>query len=129
MSNGLDVYLGNSQWARRTQISERKTQTIQTHNAVNIGPSSNSASAWIDCNGFDQINVTMLNDASTNSKVSIHWSHDGTNLHGQDFEILPQNSLKERVVRTGVKARYARIVVINTDTASHTISAWVYLIA
>ncbi|HHB2481314.1 TPA: hypothetical protein ACORDH_002765 [Bacillus cereus] len=130
-------YLGEGIWARRTNIDasdimmpvdvqSHHAETIQTHNNVVIAPSVWNNGAWIDASGFDEIAVTMTNNASTKNRVNIHWSHDGINHHG-DESLLPEGTSTIRAEITKTKARYFRLCVNNGDTAPHNMSAWAYL--
>lgn len=109
-------------------MRERKVQTTQSHNAVSVAPTSGQVlSAWINCEGFDKIAVTLMNDAATNSILHIYWSNDGVTEHGWDLTLLSSSTQQRRAAVTDTKAKYAKIVVTNTDAAAHTMSAWVYL--
>lgn len=109
--------------------TSRDSQTFQTHNAVSV-PGSNGvldSTTWIDCKGYDQIAVTFLNDASTSATISVIWSNDGAAKHGDDV-IIATGTSSRRAGRTGVKARYCKVSLLNADAAAHTMSAWAYLI-
>jgi hypothetical protein len=121
-----DVTVAESTILQPVDIQARYSQTIQTHNAVSVGANGWGASSWIDCNGFDKLALTLLNDASTASKAVIHWSHDGITHHGET-SILSSEATAKRTSITDVQARYARININNADTVSHIMSAWVYL--
>lgn len=109
-----------------TEIQSRRTQTIQTHNAVSLpATTGSSASAWIDTDGFNEIAITMLNDATTNTVIDIGWSNDGITMHGLDFGTA--TNVKYKALRYTTVARYVRVVVTNTDASAHTVSAWAYL--
>lgn len=108
-------------------IQSRYAQTIQTHAGTMVAPVSSSIpTTWIDCNGFDSISVTLLNDAATTTVGNIQWSHDGVNRHGDDSIFAPA-STQRRTATTTIKARYAKLHLDNNDAAPHTFSAWVYL--
>lgn len=128
----MRVTTADSAIMQPVEIQGHLSQTIQTHNAVSVPLSGNSIAPtnWIDCGGFDQIAVTLLNDAATASKVSILWSHDNATTHGVDWDILLSGTTQQRVIRTGVKARYMKVRLDNADTAAaHVMSAWAYLLA
>ena len=110
------------------EIQSRLASTIQTHNAVSVGASGNSTSAsFIDCDGFDKVALTLLNDAATNSQVDIYWSHDGSSNHGQETIIANGGGVRRNGI-TDIKARYAKMLVYNNDSAlAHTMSAWAML--
>ena len=110
-----------------TEIQSRRTQTIQTHNAVSIIASGNSNSAWISTDGFDRIAISFLNDASTTSTAHVYWSFTGTTVQGADYSAIASSTVKERTAEISVKAPYVMVSIVNGDTASHTMSAWVYL--
>ncbi len=109
------------------QIVKRKQTTIQTHNAVSIAAGAISIGSWIDCNGFDKLAITLLNDATTSSQVHVYWSNDGVNNQGYDEAVVANNTISLKAGITDVKARYARLYVHNGDTVAHTMSAWAYL--
>lgn len=117
----------------RYEITGRTTKTIQTHNAVSVGPSGFSVqgigSNWIDCNGFSDISLTFINDAATTSQVNVQWSNDNATTHGQDYGVVASSTNAQKAGTTKVKARYAKVSAFNGDTASHTMSAWAYLSA
>ena len=108
------------------QIVKRKQTTIQTHNQVSVGASTGSNSAWIDCNGFDKVAFTLLNDTTASNQANADWSNDGINVHAQEV-ILATSTQKERPTITDTKARYVRFYVYNGDTVAHIMSAWAYL--
>jgi hypothetical protein len=125
-NGALDTNLKASEIIQPVDIQARYSQTIQTHNAVSVGASGSSASNWINCDGFDNVAVSLLNDASATNKVDVAWSHDGINQH--TFEtVCNTTSAKYNVGEVGIKAQYCKLVLINSDTASHTMSAWAYL--
>jgi hypothetical protein len=120
------VNITGSDVMQPVEIQGRYAQTIQTHNAVNVGASGTSNSTWIDCNGFDRLAGTMKNDASTNSSINVFWSNDGVTTHGNET-VVAQNTLNLKSFETPIKSRYAMVVVSNSDTIAHTMSAWAYL--
>jgi hypothetical protein len=125
-------------WIRGTSIEESQVilpmdlqshlqQTIQTHNAVSVAANNFSQSTWIDCDGFDKVAITMINDASTVNAVDVQWSNDATNIHGVE-SIIGNASSQYRYGITDTKARYARVKVYNLATdIAHTQSCWAYL--
>lgn len=125
--NPLDINVNASAVIQPVDVQARYAQTIQTHSATVITPSTTSVqSSWMDCNGFDKVAITLLNDAATSSDSSISWSHDGSTVQGKET-VLASASQKERCGVVDIKARYAKVSVTNFDAAPHTISAWVYL--
>lgn len=123
------VSVGGSGIVLPVNIDSRKATTIQTHNAVSIALSGSSVEAsWHDADGIDNISLTILNDALTASSADIYWSHDGTNIQGAEYAIVPSGSQRYRAVNTPVKARYFKVALNNGDgAAAHTMSAWAYL--
>jgi hypothetical protein len=123
--NGVSITTANP---LPINIQSRYSQTIQTHNAVSIGASQWSTSTtWIDCDGFDKIAFTLLNDAIVTSSGNILWSNDGVAQHGEEVSVLATNNLIRKTGITDVKARYAKLSINNGDASAHTISAWAYL--
>jgi hypothetical protein len=108
-------------------IQARLSQTIQTHSGVSIAPSGSSGSVWIDCDGFDKLAITTLNDASKSLAISVQWSHDGVNIQGAEMDIKSTGSYLWGATITDVKSRYVKVSIYNNDTAPHTINAWIYL--
>ena len=109
-------------------VQARLSQTIQTHNAVSVAASGTSNQTnYMDCDGFDKLGVTALNDAATSNTVNVIWSNDGVNPHGQETVCSAQaTSLRSGI--TDVKARYVKVQLINGDGAlAHIMSAWAYL--
>jgi hypothetical protein len=117
-SNGLPVVL-----------TGRNAKTIQTHNAVSVPLSGNSLqSSWMDLSGYYEISVNMLNDAGAVCSADLYWSTDGINIQGTDQNIVASSSKSYGSGNTKIKARYAKVRVVNGDAgAAHTMSAWVYL--
>lgn len=129
-SNGAaNVQLTGSNVIQPTEIQSRYATTIQTHTGAVVAPSnSNTQTAWMDCDGFSEICLTVLNDGATDNKADIQWSNDGTNMHGADFNIIPPGATQYRAVSTQIKARYAKIKIYNNATdIAHTMNAWAYL--
>lgn len=125
-NNGLQTKIVASDIQQPVEIQGRYATTIQTHNAVNILASGSSVSTtWIDCNGFSELAITLLNDAGTNSAIDIQWSNDGTALHGKDY--LAGSTPQHKAMSVPIKARYAKVQLWNNDTVAHTMSAWAYL--
>ncbi len=123
-----NVSLVSSNVAQPVDIQARLSQTIQTHNAVSVALSGNSQSAWLDCDGFDKIAFSLINDASTNSSMDVYWSNDGTNIHATERVIATGAGTNRQPVETGTKARYYKVRINNEDAAlAHTMSAWAYL--
>lgn len=120
------VQIVDSEVQQPVEIQGHRTETIQTHNAVNIATTVWSGSAWFDTDGYSEVSLTMLNDASTNSQAALEWSNDGATKHGSET-LLATNTLKERCATTSTKARYVKVAINNPDAASHIFSAWIYL--
>lgn len=109
-------------------LTGRKTQVIQTHNAVSVAASGLGVGSWIDCNGFDQIAFTFLNDAGASASADLQWSNDGANQHGLEAGVIILNNSRYKQGITPTKARYCRLILSNGDTgAAHTMSVWAYL--
>jgi hypothetical protein len=110
-----------------TLLGGRQT-SILTQNAVSISASGTSNSAFYDTYGYSDIAVTMINDASTSSSGSLKWSHDPSGAPVvMDDTIIASNTLNRKGAITSTKARYVQVSIANGDTASHTMSAWIYL--
>jgi hypothetical protein len=127
-NNPLPIKHSASDIIQPVEVQSKYASTIQTHNAVSIALSGSSIpSTWIDCDGFDKLACTMINDASTNSWANIYWSNDGTTLHG--FETMfASNAQQQKSGIVDIKARYAKVVLGNADASlAHTMSAWAYL--
>jgi hypothetical protein len=123
-----NIQLTSSNVIQPIDVQSRLQTTIQTHNAVSVALSSSSEqTSWIDCDGFIEIALTMLNDGVTNSSLNVYWSNDGTNKHG--FEtVVATSAVQYKAGSVPIKARYAKVRVDNGDAgAAHTMSAWAYL--
>lgn len=109
------------------QLTGSNAKTVPTQNAVSVGATNGiSTSSWVDCSGFTDISITMLNDAASASSINLVWSNDGVTDHG--FETLvSSNTLQRKAASTKIKARYCKVQLSNTDAAAHTMSAWAYL--
>lgn len=126
-TGALGVNVKQSDAIVPVDIQNRLASTIQTHAGVAVaGSGSASQASYMDCDGFDKVAITLLNDASLASSANILWSNDGTTNHGSETVIVSgPTSIKAGV--TDIKARYAKVQVVNGDTAVHTMSAWAYL--
>lgn len=122
----MKVNIENSDIMQPIEIQGHLQTTIQTHNGVTIAPSSSNDSVFIDTLGFDKIAVTVLNNASTTSAVTIKWSHDGATVVADD-SLNITNTANRKAGITDTKARYAQVSITNSDTAPHIFSAWAYL--
>lgn len=109
-------------------LTSRDSRTIQVHAGASVPATSGTVTSatWIDCSGYDQISVTLMNDAGTNSFANVVWSNDATVNHGNET-IIPTGNQAQKAGRVGVKARYAKVLIGNTDAAAHVMSAWAYL--
>ena len=124
-----EVTIGNWPTSQDVTMASRAGMVVQTHNAVVIPASEWSEQTdWMDCAGYDTLNVTLLNDAAVASAANVIWSHDGTTKQGEDSGVIPSGSTTRKAGRVTVKARYAKVTVNNPDTATHTVSAWAYMI-
>jgi hypothetical protein len=109
-------------------VQSRLQTTIQTHNAVSVAATTGTSdSSWIDTDGFNELAITLMNDATTNSSADLYWSHDGSSIHGVEANFIPSDGIQKKVANTITKARYMKLHIFNTDAASHTMSAWAYL--
>lgn len=125
--NEADGY--NSDGSQNVKISGRAGNTTQTQTNVSIaGNSSNTQSTWMDLSGYSDLQLTVTNDAVTTHYATIYWSHDGINTHGTDV-IIPSGTTSGRTATIKIRARWAKVVLSNADTAQHTMNAWVYLTA
>jgi hypothetical protein len=131
-SNAAQVHVANQTDTiiQPIEIQSHYAQTIQTHNAVSVAISTWSNGSWIDTDGFNSLDVTLLNDNTTASALEVHWSNDGVTLHAKETGIVSAtgNNVRCNVNEIPTKARYVRISVNNADSAlAHTMSAWAYL--
>lgn len=123
----VSAQLTGSNVIQPTDIQSHLQTTIQTHNAVSVALSGNSVGSWIDADGFDKIGCTMAGDNSFSNSCSIHWSNDGSTLHGAE-SIIATGTGQQRAGITDTKSRYFRLVLGNNDSAAaHTMSAWAFL--
>jgi hypothetical protein len=125
----LKVLLDSTNIVLPVDVQARYPQTIQTHNAVSVTGSGSSTGSWIDANGFNEIGITMVNDAVTLSGAFLQFSNDGVNKHGEDVSpntIVNHNQQTKTGIRP-ITARYVRLVLVNGDASAHIMSAWVYL--
>jgi hypothetical protein len=121
-----DVTIIGADIIQPVDIQSHYQQTIQNINAVSLPATTGSTTGtWIDCDGFDRIAWTVMNDAGTSLTHQLVWSHDGTTQHGTDQSISATN--RWQINETSTKARYVRVFVSNPDAAAHTVSAWIYL--
>ncbi|MEH7209610.1 hypothetical protein V7094_25920 [Priestia megaterium] len=129
-------YLGDGIWARRTSLEDaeimmpsdlqnRHSETIQVITASTVTAGNSATSSWYDCDGFSAIGITLASDAPKESSIIIQWSNDGTNLHGE--ETLASGNSQYKPAHTNKVADYVRLKVINGDTASHVMNAWLNL--
>jgi hypothetical protein len=128
-NNPLPVDMGGNTAIVPIDVQSRLQTTIQTHNAVSVALSGSSYgdNLWHDSDGFNQLGLTLLNDASATCSLSVYWSNDGVNMHGCETAIASSaGQYKTALIDT--KARYFKCQVINGDAAlAHTMSAWAYL--
>ena len=118
----------NDDGSQNVRTVGRKSITIKTHNAVSVPASGQSASEWIDCEGYEKIAFTIMNEGTYTSSANVQWSHDGVNMQGQEDTIPFNNSTaRYRAAEVFVKAKYCRLNITNGDTSARTISAWAYL--
>jgi hypothetical protein len=108
-----------------TQLTKRKQTTEQVLLSVAVAASGNATTGWLDTDGFDESAFTVLSQ-SLNHKVSVYWSNDGGGTHGAEYDILPQSNQQHRAVIVQNKARYIKLRIDNTHTATQTFTAWLY---
>ncbi|AGK52041.1 hypothetical protein [Bacillus sp. 1NLA3E] len=112
------------------KIVKRKQTTMQTHNAVSVPANNTSMGTWIDTDGYTDIGLTLIQDATSISDVRIYWSNDNSTIQGAETVIASGNPTyaNTRAGLTSTKARYAKIGITNGDaTNPHTMSVWAYL--
>ena len=110
-----------------TAVVSSTQQTIQTHNAISVPLSNANSSAWIDTNGFNEMSITYMNDATASNSLELDWSNDGVTKHGWETPLASATSSR-RVATLPTRARYVQVTVKNGDTtAAHVMSAWLYL--
>lgn len=110
-----------------TEIQSRRTQTIQTHNAVSVpATTGQSASSWYQSDGYDKIAVGSFGDVSYSGSIQIGWSSDGITVNFYDIvQATSTTTTKGGIV--DVKMPYFRVIVLNADTSARTVSTWAYL--
>jgi hypothetical protein len=122
----LKVQLEGSGVMIPTDVQSRLQQTVQAHNATSIGATSYLSSEWIDTQGFSEVGITLLNDATTSSNCEALWSHNASTRHGTETA-LSTGTGRDRVTSISTKARYLKLNIYNGDAVAHTFSSWVYL--
>lgn len=119
--NPLDRY------QQPVEVQGRRQDTIQTHNAVSIAASSNSGSAFLSCDGFDKLAVTLKTDVNHSAEIYLFWSNDGVTTHGYESIKAGATSWTVHSAMTDVKASYVKVNIANADTTTaHTVSAWAF---
>lgn len=109
-------------------VNNRTQTTIKTHNNASIPASGNNISGWYDTQGYDQIAINLLNDASADCSVDLYWSTDGITIHGNNGSVIPTGAKSYESGITDTKARYVKVRVNNRDSVSaHTFNVWAYL--
>jgi hypothetical protein len=127
-SNPLPVDVNTADAIQPTDIQSHLQTTIQTHNSVSVAASGTSVeTSYHDCDGFDKIAITFMNDAIVASSANVYWSNDGSTTHAYEFNVVPSSTTQKKSGITDTKARYFKIEVVNGDTVAHTMSAWAYL--
>jgi hypothetical protein len=129
-NNPLPIKHSASDIIQPVEVQSKYAQTVQTHNAVSVALSSwSTESAWHDCDGFDKIAVSVLNDGNFACKCNVMWSNDGITKHGE--ETVASIATAISTVCQGIvdiKARYFKLSLNNQESAlAHTMSAWSYL--
>lgn len=110
-------------------VNKRNQNTIQTHTGVSVAANGNNMQTnWMDCNGFDKIAVTLLNDASASCSADVYWSNDGVNIHGSTPNVIASGVKTYASGITDLQARYAKVRLNNGDTTNpHIMNAWAFL--
>jgi hypothetical protein len=108
-------------------IEYRKQKMVPAFTSAVVPATTGTAtSPWIDTDGFNDLGITLLNDAGTSNSLDLQWSNDGSALHGKDYPIAPAaGQYKAATVPT--KARYVKVIAYNNDAAPHTMNCWLYL--
>lgn len=118
----------NGAYSKDINIQSHYAKTIQTHVGVSIAASSYGNSAWLECDGYSSIGLTLTNDAATATAIDVDWSHDGITAQGKDLNAVPSANTLQRAGMVDVKAKYFRLVAKNNDSAAaHVMSVWAYL--
>jgi hypothetical protein len=120
------VNIGGSDYQAAVDIQNRYQKTVQAHNNASIAATSYTSSEWIDTQGFNEIAITLLNDATTSSNCEILWSHNASTRHGTEIGVSSGTG-RDRTASVTTKARYVKLNVYNADTTTHTFSSWIYL--
>lgn len=125
-NNPLPIKHSASDIIQPVEVQSKYAITVQTHNAVSVGASSWSYSSWIDTDGFDKVGVKMKNDASTPTALNVQWSDDAVSVMYDEGIVLSGTSNTKGAI-ADIKGRYARVGILNNDTAAHTVSSSLYL--
>jgi hypothetical protein len=124
--NPLPVSVEDSGGAAQVDIQYRKQKAIQTHAPAVVAANGTANGVYIDTDGYNEIAVTLTNDAATANQVHFHWSVDnGATLNA--LEMMTTSTISSSAVIVPIKSRYVRVVLKNGDAAPHTMSAWAYL--
>lgn len=94
-----------------------KSHEFTLINQASIDPSSYLFSIWVDTLGFSKVAACMVTEAGTVSALDIAWSHDGSTVHGKEFNILAESSELNRTIQTETKARFISLIPKNRDAS------------
>lgn len=115
--------------SRKKRKNFRNQDTIKTHDNVTIASANGgygSSGNFVSCDGYETLALSLLNDASTNSTISVDWSNDGT-IANIANEVLVADTKNVKSGITTVKGSYFRVFIWNSDTVSHVFNAYAYL--
>lgn len=106
-------------------LIDRKTQNSVAINAVSVGASAQVFGPWMDVSAYSRVGGMATSDAAVSTTLGIEWSNDGITTHS--FDTIKGDTSAKKGGFKEVYAKYARIYVINGDTAAHTMSAYSFL--
>lgn len=115
-----------ARWITEVAIPNRASVTMATHSAVVVPANGIAESNWLRCEGYENMAITLTNDASTFSDIEVWWSHDGSTVHSKNPNLLISTD-QDKSTQVSTKAVWGKVVLINEDDKEHVMSAWAYL--
>jgi hypothetical protein len=133
MGDRKEVY--HVQWSSRkapvyVKVVGKDSMVVQTHDNVTVGADKSSISSmWVKLDGFSKASCICKGDGTHQMSMSIAWylSNNNPSFLFEEAITSVQNVPGQAVV-IDVKAPYAKLKVVNKDTANaHVMNAWMYL--
>ncbi|OCL27580.1 hypothetical protein U472_03230 [Orenia metallireducens] len=92
-----------------------RTETIITHNSIDIPLSDNKVSEWFICKNYNEIIINLINHNDVSSKVEVEFSSNGLDVEAKK-EVIASGTGQLRNGKVETQLSFFRVKVYNEDS-------------